>query len=227
MKNKTQALSGALLFATLLMGFAPAHAASTPTSSIGTYAKKHVSTLGKALAPEETYANGALSQRFQNGLLTWSKRTGVQLLTNPAEIDAFLKAGGASTFGALESGSWRNSFCSQTVTTFDGKTRWLIVVDSKTQPSTSIDLNSAEGKTWKSERSKTGKCFTPTQVAEEPSQPANPQINLDWSKATYIKNQSALLLQTDTTAYVTKADSNGTRIADSAVYEVEWLKTNT
>lgn len=236
MGKTTQKLGVAFLSATLLLSVAPgvANAATVnANTAIGKYGQAHQGELGKPLTDEQKFANGASAQEFEHGLVTYSQRTGTRTLTNAQEIQAFKNAGGVEKFGALESGSWNNTFCGQSVTTFDGKTRWMVVVDAKTQPSSSVDLNSAEGNQWKTDRTKSFACFPDNapvidQPAEptDPAQPENPVVNLDWSKATFVSDQKALLLITETTAYVTAADANGARVANAPVYEVEWLKSN-
>lgn len=236
MRKTTQKLGVTFLSATMLLSAAPgvANAATLNTqTAIGKYVQAHQGDLGNPVTDEQKFANGASVQEFEHGLVTYSQRTGTRTLTNAQEIQAFKNAGGVEKFGALESGSWNNTFCGQSVTTFDGKTRWMVVVDAKTQPSSSVDLNSAEGNQWKNDRVKTNACFPdnapvvdqPTEPTD-PAQPENLVANLDWSKATYVQYKNALLLQTDTTAYVTAADANGVRVANAPVYEVEWLKTS-
>lgn len=236
MRKTTQKLGVTFLSATMLLSAAPgvANAATLNTqTAIGKYVQSHQGDLGNPVTDEQKFANGASAQEFEHGLVTYSQRTGTRTLTNAQEIQAFKNAGGVEKFGALESDSWNNTFCGQSVTTFDGKTRWMVVVDAKTQPSSSVDLNSAEGNQWKKDRVKTNACFPdnapvvdqPTEPTD-PAQPENLVANLDWSKATYVQYKNALLLQTDTTAYVTAADANGVRVANAPVYEVEWLKTN-
>lgn len=236
MGKTTQKLGVAFLSATMLLSAAPgvANAATINASTaIGKYGQAHQGELGNPVTDEQKFANGASAQEFERGLVTYSQRTGTRTLTNAQEIQVFKNAGGVEKFGALESGSWNNTFCGQSVTTFDGKTRWMVVVDAKTQPSSSVDLNSAEGNQWKKDRVKTNACFPdnapvvaqPTEPTD-PAQPENPVANLDWSKATFVSGQKALLLTTDTTAYVTAADANGARVTNAPVYEVEWLKVS-
>lgn len=147
------------------------------TTPIGAYWEKNKDVLGAATGEQQTFANGSTQQTFENGVVTQGKYGGVQAVTGTAG-EAFMKAGGAEKFGNAESAPWKHSHCGLSITTHDGKTRWLVVLDEKTQAGSYINLNSAEAKTWQAERSKTRSCFTNNAVVETtpvlPESPAEP-----------------------------------------------------
>lgn len=223
--KRNHRISSAFISATMLFGIAPTMANAAPTSSqgaISTFATSHAKQLGAPTSAEECFSNGTCAQEFKTGIVTWRPSTGAKALTNSAEMQSFKQAGGPAQLGALESSSWKSSYCGQIVTTTSGKTRWLVVVDQATQPGSKIDLQSPEAKTWLAQRAKTRACFTANTapVVKGPE-------NINWTAAQFIPAQRALLSITDTTAYVTAADANGARVPGSAVVEVPWLKTNT
>ncbi|MDO4897853.1 MAG: hypothetical protein Q3965_00960 [Rothia sp. (in: high G+C Gram-positive bacteria)] len=191
MKNHRFSI-GLIVCASLSLGMVPtgAHAAENinvnTDSAIGTYWAAHQGTLGAAVSQEVTYANGASEQRFENGVVTNGKWGGVQALTGAAG-EAFVKAGGVEKFGNAESAPWNNSFCGTSVTTHDGKTRWMVVLDEKTQPGSYIDLNSAAAQQWRAERGQSGACFPNNAATAIPEVPVEaetpaPQPN---AEATY------------------------------------------
>lgn len=148
-------------------------------TAIGSYWAKNQDALGSALEAQQTFANGSSQQVFEKGVVTYGRRGKVQVLPGQAG-QSFIKAGGAEKFGNADSSPWQHFYCGESVTTFDGKTRWLVVLDGKTQPGSYLDLSTPEAKAWKAERSKTGKCF-PSNVASDsttppvaPGQPAEP-----------------------------------------------------
>lgn len=236
MRTTTRVLGTAFISATMLLSAVPGvtqAATINPSTAIGKYGQAHQSDLGNPLTDEQKFANGISAQEFEHGLVTWSRRTKTHVLTNPSEIAAFKQAGGVEKFGALEGESWNSSFCGKSVTTFDGHTRWMVVVDAATQQASFIDLNSAEGLQWKKDRTTTRGCFADNapntekpNEPEEPNEAEQPVTDLNWSQATHVASKNALLLQTETTAYITAADENGARVAHAPVHEVEWLKTS-
>ncbi|MGV3102576.1 hypothetical protein [Rothia sp. 32237D007AR] len=149
---------------TLTPGAFAVDAAVDTTTPIGAYWEQHQDVLGAATGEQQVFANGATQQTFENGVVTQGKYGGVQAVTGAAGA-AFLKAGGAEKFGNAESSPWKHSHCGLSLTTHDGKTRWLVVLDEKTQAGSYLNLNSAEAKAWQAERSKTRSCFTNNAVA--------------------------------------------------------------
>lgn len=143
-------------------------------TAIGSYWAKNKDALGPASGAQQTFANGSSQQVFEKGVLTYGRHGGVRVLAGQAG-KSFIKAGGAEKFGNAESSPWKHAYCGQSITTFDGKTRWLVVLDEKTQPGSSINLSSPEAKKWKAERAKTGHCFTQNAVLDTPAQPLTPE----------------------------------------------------
>ena len=185
MRTYIKGLGASAAIASLFFSFSPAQAdslSSTPpaevntstavssnvsTSSVGAtgtpindFWLNHLDDLGVVLTAEQCYSNGSCEQGFENGLVTWNARNGVHVLTDPSEIYVFLAAGGVEKFGALESDSWNHSYCGQSVTTYDGTNRWLIIVSPFSANAGSfINLDSPEAIQWKAERISTGGCF--------------------------------------------------------------------
>ncbi|ORC15544.1 hypothetical protein A7979_07385 [Rothia nasimurium] len=151
-----------------------AFAVDTPTvdttTAIGTYWSNNQDALGQPTGNQQTFANGATQQVFENGVVTQGKYGGVQAITGKAG-QAFVSAGGAEKFGNAESAPWKHGYCGLSVTTSDSKTRWLVVLDEQTQPGSYLDLKSAEAKAWQAERSKTRSCFTNNAAVETPIEP--------------------------------------------------------
>lgn len=163
---------------TMAPGAFAADAVTVDTDTpIGAYWEKNKDALGAATGEQQTFANGSTQQTFENGVVTQGKYGGVQAVTGAAG-EAFMKAGGAEKFGNAESAPWKHSHCGLSITTHDSKTRWLVVLDEKTQAGSYINLNSAEAKAWQAERSKTRSCFTNNAVVETtpvlPETPAEP-----------------------------------------------------
>lgn len=223
-------LSTTLITATMLISAAPgiAHAAETsiymnPNAGITKYWQTNPTTFGQPLTKENCVKGKGCEQLFEKGLITWNTRNGVKALTGADKAKAFENAGGIAKFGALEGDSWNNTYCGPIVTTWDGTTRHLVVVadSAKSKAGSSIDLNSVEGKQWLKDRATSGKCFDA--VTETPTEPTD-TAQLDWSKATYVEKNQALVLMTDTTAYVIAADANGTPKAGATAFEVPFIK---
>lgn len=179
MKNSTRTFGAAFLSASMLLGVAPGIAQAAPakpTSAISKFAAQNQNTLGAATSAEQCFANGTCAQDFENGMVTWNLRNGAHALTDPSEVQAFRTAGGAEKFGAIEGGSWKSPYCGSSVTTYDGTTRWMVVVDQKTQAGSFIDLNTAEANQWKKNRLKSRACIPNNAVVvENPSTPAEPE----------------------------------------------------
>ena len=229
MGKKQRTLGATLLSATFLMSLAPGAAQAAESSTIYMNPNAGITKLwktdpakyGNPVSPEKCVKGKGCEQVFEKSVITWNSRNGVKALTGAERAQAFEKAGGIATVGALEGDAWNNSYCGPSVTTFDGKTRHLVVVGGdKATIGSSIDLNSDAGKQWLKERATTKECFG---SAPDATDPADPTVNLDWSKATYDSNQGALVLLANGTAYVTQADANGKRIPNAPFYEVKWL----
>lgn len=229
MGKKHRTLGATLLSATFLMSLAPGAAQAAESSTIYMNPNAGITKLwktdsakyGNPVSPEKCVKGKGCEQVFEKSVITWNSRNGVKVLTGAERAQAFEKAGGIGTVGALEGDAWNNAFCGPSVTTFDGKTRHLVVVGGdKATIGSSIDLNSVEGKQWIKDRATSKECFDST---PDSTDPADPTVNLDWSKATYDSNQGALVLLANGTAYVTQADANGKRIPNAPFYEVKWL----
>ncbi|MDO4917399.1 MAG: hypothetical protein Q3974_07270 [Rothia sp. (in: high G+C Gram-positive bacteria)] len=222
----------AFVSAVILMGLTPGLAQATPTTSIPMNPNAGITKLwqknpdlyGKPVYPEKCVTGKGCEQVFEKAVLTWNSRNGVKALTGAAKVAAFEKAGGVATVGALEGDSWNNTFCGPVVTTWDGKTRHLVVVgDSKATAGSSIDLNSSAGKDWLATRSATNACFPAEEAPVPPGTNHEIPANLNWSQAFHSYQGDTLILQTETTAYVTKADENYQPLAGATVFEVPLL----
>ncbi len=149
------------------------------SSPIGAYWEQNKDVLGAPKGAEQTFANGSKQQVFESGVVTSGKWGGAQAITGKA-AETFLKAGGAEKFGNAESAPWKHGYCGLSLTTHDSKTRWLVVLDEKTQAGSYIDLRSAEGKKWQAERSKTRSCFANNaqleDIAPVEEQPVTPVL---------------------------------------------------
>lgn len=152
-------------------------------TAIGSYWAKNQDALGNATEAQKTFPNGSSQQVFEKGVVTYGRHGKVQVLAGQAG-KIFIQAGGAEKFGNADSAPWQHFYCGQSVTTSDGKTRWLVVLDAKTQPGSYINLSTPEANAWKAERSKTGKCFpnnavsdstTPPVAPEQPVEPVKPE----------------------------------------------------
>lgn len=154
--------------ACLLLGMTPAGATTTqpaagePTvevsNPIGSYWQDHQDELGEPVTNYVKYDNGAAEQVFSKAVVTFGRYGGIQVI--PGDLGtAFIEAGGTMKFGNAESEPFSHSFCGQAITTHNGRTRWLIILDSKTQPGTYINLRSDAALTWQAEREATGACF--------------------------------------------------------------------
>lgn len=164
---------------TMAPGAFAADAVTVDTNTpIGAYWSKHKDTLGAATGAQQTFANGARQQVFEKGVVTFGPRGGVQVIPGQAG-QSFVKAGGAEKFGNADTAPWKHAYCGESITTFDGKTRWLVVLDEKTQPGSFLDLSSPEANKWKAERSKTKQCFTNNAVVDVPTQPVTPEQPAD------------------------------------------------
>lgn len=156
--------------------FAAESAVVDTTTSIGAYWEKNKDALGAAVENQECFTNGACEQVFEKGVVTNGKWGGVQAIMGEAGT-AFSQAGGAEKFGNAEGQPWKHTFCGNSITTHDGKTRWLVVLDSKTQAGSYLDLNSEAGKQWKIDRMQTRACFPNNVAAAE--QPAPPVTEVE------------------------------------------------
>lgn len=157
------------------------------------------------------------TQTFEHAMINWNPRNGVRVLKGAESVRAFEAAGGPAEFGALEGDVFRHGYCGPSVTTYDGKTRWLIVI-SGDRASTALDLSSETARTWMAERARTRECFPYRNNRVDPSQ-------LDWSQATQVfANSWELydLLVTDTSAYLRESGW-----PQATVYEVPWAHTGT
>ncbi|MDO4898895.1 MAG: hypothetical protein Q3965_06245 [Rothia sp. (in: high G+C Gram-positive bacteria)] len=130
MKNLRAPLGLAALLSlslTALPAVAATAETSTPDTStpIGAYWETHQEELGAPTGELVTYPNGSSQQTFEKGLLTDGPYGGVQAILGTAG-ETFLKAGGAEKFGNAESAPWKHYLCGQSLTTHDGKTRWLL-----------------------------------------------------------------------------------------------------
>lgn len=236
MGKKHRTLGATLLSATFLMSLAPGAAQAAESSTIYMNPNAGITKLwktdpakyGNPVSPEKCVKGKGCEQVFEKSVITWNSRNGVKVLTGAERAQAFEKAGGIGTVGALEGDAWNNAFCGPSVTTFDGKTRHLVVVGGdKATIGSSIDLNSVEGKQWIKDRATSKKCFT--SVVTPPAPGENNQIptNIDWSKASHEWNGDRLTFRTDTTSYVVAADANLKPKAGATVYEVPlFAKTN-
>lgn len=172
MKKNLRTPMGITALVGLSLSLAPAGAFAAEaapidaSTAIGAYWEKNKDALGAAVDPQECFTNGACEQVFENGVVTHGKWGGVQSLMGEAG-QTFTQAGGAEKFGNAEGQPWNHTYCGSSVTAHDGKTRWLVVLDSKTQAGSFIDLNSAESKQWVATRAQDRSCFPNNAVVEE------------------------------------------------------------
>lgn len=209
----------------MLVSLAPATAQAAnfrqnPNSGITKIWNQNPTKYGQPISNEKCYENKTCAQNFENATITWNRTNGVKVLNGAENAVAFNAARGAEIFGGFESDAFNNSFCGLSVTTYNGKTRSMIVLTGE-HAGRSIDLNSEEAKRWKAERNQTKECFDASPVVEE-----NPAVSVDWSKANYSRTQNALI-GTDTNTgitYVVAADAATKQLLPGApVYKTEWL----
>lgn len=229
-KHTFLASASAALAATASLGLTPAASATdiymNPKAAITQQWQKNSATYGQPLSKEICVTGTGCAQQVENAVITWSRNTGVKVLSGAERAQAYVDAGGVKTLGALESDAWNNSFCGPSVTTFNGSnsSRWLLVVDEgKASVGSKIDLNSDAGKKWLAERGQTKQCFDA--VAETPAPNTDP-IDIDWSQATWNQAQESLVITVGEKTYVIAADSNGKPVADASAVEVPWLATD-
>lgn len=175
MKFSSNKWGVSLLSATALVALLPSVAQAAPTPSVYMNPKAGITKLwktdpakyGKPLSPEKCVKGKGCEQIFEKSVITWGSSTGVKALTGADRAQAYEKAGGIGGVGALEGDAWNNTYCGPSVTTYDGKTRHLVVVgDTKATAGSSIDLNSVEGKKWLQTRGTTKACFDAKPAAD-------------------------------------------------------------
>ncbi len=175
MKFSSNKWGVSLLSATALVALLPgvAQAATTPSVYMNPNAgitklwKTDPAKYGNPVSQEKCVKGKGCEQVFEKSVITWNNRTGVKALTGTDRAQAYEKAGGIGVVGALEGDAWNNTYCGPSVTTFDGKTRHLVVVGgTKATAGSSIDLNSAEGKKWLQTRGTTKACFDAKPAAD-------------------------------------------------------------
>lgn len=224
MGKNTRSIGSAILSATLLLAATPSMASATeqptinmnPNAAITKAWQKNSEYLGAPLTAEKCVKGKGCAQLFENAAITWSNRTGTQVLHGSTAAKTYWNAGNVATLGALESDVWTNAFCGPVVTTFDGDTRHLLVVGgTKGTVGSHLDLNSAQAAQWKATRATSKVCF------DSPVIPTNTPA-IDWTKATSTGDH-AVYVTVDGKSYMKAADNTGKAIASAPVYEVPWL----
>lgn len=237
-KNTFFASATAALAAASSLGLMPAASAAdiymNPNAAITKQWQKNSATYGKPLAKEVCVTGAGCAQQFENAVITWSRNTGVKVLSGAERAQAYVDAGGVKTLGALESDAWNNSFCGPSVTTFNGSnsSRWLLVVDEgKASVGSKIDLNSDAGKKWLAERAQTKQCFdavaeTPTPTQTDSVVTSAPEMiidGVDWTHSMTNRGQQSRWLVREGKTYVIATDDETNILPSATAYEVPWM----
>lgn len=179
MKFSASKIGAVALSAAALLSTAPGAVVAAesvymnPNAGITKVWKKNPEKYGQPLSTEKCVKGKGCEQIFENAVLTWNQRNGVDALMGADRVKAYQQAGGVAAVGAVESDAWNHAQCGPVVTTYDGSTRWLVVVgDEKAKAASKLDLSSQAAKDWRTTRNQTGACFTGSEHTPEPQQPA-------------------------------------------------------